>query len=688
MDVQLPDGRLLRGVPDGTTKSQLAEKLQKNGIQVPQEWMQPAAPPAPPPTPEPNLGAMNMPFMRNLRGGLGQAAEFTEKELTPTKMAAGLGETAGTMASSMVAEPLAGLGGMMMAKTAPVGAAVNKAADMMGMQAPSAADAVEGIRGAMTYQPRTAAGQMMTKAAAFPFEQYANKADEAGEWVRDKTGSEALATITSTGIQAAPMAIGAKGVKGVKSPTKPRADAPIIERIAGNTPQERAQNYVGSRTSLVWDRLSRDFQRRLEEVAATGSNLEKLDATAIDRQGLLASLDRPISNATRGQLTRDPPQQRTEQLLKATEKGAELKVRDLEQNAAILENLDILQGRTGGKATGDVATGQSVQGALRERLASEKANVKKLYEDAEKAGELEAPVNIDPLVEYLKNHDDPTQVGYAMTKLKALGAIKDEANGGISVSQNVPLTLKQLEGIRKAANAAGKNGGTPAHYAGELKAVIDKMTEGAGGDAYKAARSARKAVGDEFQRQGAVARLVEQRGMSHDRATALEDTWHKTVKEGSLEELKTVRASLEKSPRGQQAWADLKAATVDYIKNRSTGGKLGLKNETDASHVTWGAMKRAVDEIGPEKLREIFGADDAKKIETIVDAVQILKTEAPSGVKGSPTMDKLMTALDKIGKVPGLGRVAEGAKLIGKVKEIGKADRDLKRATTTPLDDR
>jgi hypothetical protein len=99
-------------------------------------------------------------------------------------------------------------------------------------------------------------------------------------------------------------------------------------------------------------------------------------------------------------------------------------------------------------------------------------------------------------------------------------------------------------------------------------------------------------------------------------------------------------------------------------------------------------MKRAVDEIGPEKLREIFGADDAKKIETIVDAVQILKTEAPSGVKGSPTMDKLMTALDKIGKVPGLGRGAEGAKLIGKVKEIGKADRDLKRATTTPLDDR
>jgi hypothetical protein len=39
MDVQLPDGRLLKGVPDGTTKAQLAEKLQSNGVNVPPEWM-------------------------------------------------------------------------------------------------------------------------------------------------------------------------------------------------------------------------------------------------------------------------------------------------------------------------------------------------------------------------------------------------------------------------------------------------------------------------------------------------------------------------------------------------------------------------------------------------------------------------------------------------------------------------
>ncbi len=48
MDVRLPDGRVIQGVPDGTTRDQLAQKLQANGMQVPQEWMAPAQPEQPP----------------------------------------------------------------------------------------------------------------------------------------------------------------------------------------------------------------------------------------------------------------------------------------------------------------------------------------------------------------------------------------------------------------------------------------------------------------------------------------------------------------------------------------------------------------------------------------------------------------------------------------------------------------
>lgn len=39
MDVTLPDGTVVKGVPDGTTKAQLAEKLKANGRDVPREWL-------------------------------------------------------------------------------------------------------------------------------------------------------------------------------------------------------------------------------------------------------------------------------------------------------------------------------------------------------------------------------------------------------------------------------------------------------------------------------------------------------------------------------------------------------------------------------------------------------------------------------------------------------------------------
>ena len=44
MNVTLPDGTIVKDIPDGTTKAQLAEKLKANGHTVPDEWLTPIAP--------------------------------------------------------------------------------------------------------------------------------------------------------------------------------------------------------------------------------------------------------------------------------------------------------------------------------------------------------------------------------------------------------------------------------------------------------------------------------------------------------------------------------------------------------------------------------------------------------------------------------------------------------------------
>lgn len=69
MDVRLPDGRVIQGVPDGTTRDQLAQKLQANGMQVPQEWMTtapPEQPLQPPATARDRVSAIGSGFNRGI----------------------------------------------------------------------------------------------------------------------------------------------------------------------------------------------------------------------------------------------------------------------------------------------------------------------------------------------------------------------------------------------------------------------------------------------------------------------------------------------------------------------------------------------------------------------------------------------------------------------------------------------
>lgn len=528
----------------------------------------------------------------------------------------------------------------------------------------------ESMQKELAWQPRTEEGREILASIGKPIAAVGNFAHNVTASVVGEGAANTLGDITTVASALLPAAGAIKGLKGA---------------AAAGDAAKTAESFAASQ-GLDWSKLSDSFKERLTAVAGDAKNLDKLDPEALKREAQLSSLPKPITSGTKGQLTRDPLQQRTEQLLKATDAGAELRQIDIEQNAALQENLDVLRGKT--NASGDLNVGKSVQGALRDRYKASQRMVSALYKKAEAAGELQGPVNVDKVVEYLTNHEDPSQVSYALSKLKKLGVIQEESEGGITVNSNRPMTLNELEGVRRAAVAAGKDGGTKGHYAGELRSIIDEAEEGAGGEAFKAARAARKQVGDEFERTSAIARLVKNKRMSSDRATALEDTFHKTVLEGSLEDVMNVKKSLQGS-KGTAAWNDLRGAVIDYIKDKATGGKLGLTNQAGDLNATWGGMKRAIENIGDDKLKFILGENDANILKDIVDAAQVLKTEAPTGVKGSATADKMLTLLDRLGGIPFAGKafdvVSGVGKGIKKASQIGKGGRDTKEAMTSPL---
>lgn len=84
MDVRLPDGTIIKNVPDGTSKADLVAKLQRNGMAVPAEWLSATPTPKPQiPQSDPSEGGSTIqvynPFGKNLDTGLkiGQATTRT-----------------------------------------------------------------------------------------------------------------------------------------------------------------------------------------------------------------------------------------------------------------------------------------------------------------------------------------------------------------------------------------------------------------------------------------------------------------------------------------------------------------------------------------------------------------------------------------------------------------------------------
>lgn len=452
--------------------------------------------------------------------------------------------------------------------------------------------------------------------------------------------------------------------------------------------QERAQKYVTS-AGVDWAALPGEIQATLTNIAKDAKGLEGLDDASIARQLLLQSLPKPVP-ATRGHVTRDPVQLRNESNVSATEAGKPIREIYLDANQALLENLDLLKGRVANRSAAaqtPEAVGISVQDqALRAKLALKKKEVSAKYKAAEEAGELQGKVSPKTLIQTISNAVDKTQYGWVQTWLNANGVVTKTPTGTVTRK----LTLKEMEALRSEAVAKAMDGGTEGYHAGKIIAAIDQATEGAGGKLYKEARAARRAQALEFEETGAVARLVDNKSRT-DRAVALEDTWRKTVIGGSIQDLRNVKRSLltggDASTRtaGRVAWRDIKAQTIQHIKDEATKGV--ALNERGQPNITPAAMKRAIDSVGKEKLDEIFGQGTAERIDRILEATRIVKTVPPAGHAGSSTMSNVLSFLEKgLGKIPVLGNTASGAIRAGvKLNEMGAAGKVVRESQNLPL---
>ncbi len=570
----------------------------------------------------------------------------------------GAAETAAHVGSQMAAFPVEAGASLYKLATAPSGTKIQ-----------AANQAVEDVGNAMTYQPRTAAGQTMSKGVDTVLGLPARAGDAAGQWVTDKTGSTALGAATDVGVQAIPVLLGAREASGARVAAGARAAQTATEAAT------RAKNYVASRTGLDWSALPDALKDTLTRIAKDAQGLDRLDPKAVERQAQLRALDLP---ATRGEVTRNRAQLTTEENLIKSDAGQPLADIREQQDARLTQLVDDLKASTGAKAETRTQVGQSVQGALRGKLKATKQAASKAYRFANELGENEF-TTVEPLQKFLTDPINDANVGTDIrARLKAYS------------SEDGQISLAHLEDIRQELTAAAKTPDKSAHYAGEAVKVIDGIMDNAGSSAYKNARAGWKAMKDEFDKQGRIKKLVSEKGMSSDRATAIEDTLDFITK-SPAEDIGKIKQSLiggkSPSPAGIQAWKDVQGGVIDKLKEAAQGPG-AITGEKGAPQFGAGFIK-AFDEMEKDgKVEQIFTKPQADQLRKIRQAVETLRTKPKSGITGSDTVPRLINMLDKITKIPLVGDVlGGGVKAVQKLHQMGQEGRRVREATDFTLQD-
>lgn len=491
----------------------------------------------------------------------------------------------------------------------------------------------EALKGAqaLTYEPRTALGQQYAKNVGDVMQQAIPLAPMAGEVGAIGAGLEAAKPLAS---QAARSAVAAtkEGAGAALEAVKP----PITQAVQAvkNAPG-RAMEMVGAR----------------EPVTPTAGTAPSVGAAGTDvaamRRASAQELPVPIE-MTKGQATRDFGQLRFEQeAAKNPELGAPIRERMAEQQKAVRQSFDVFVDETGTKAPDSRAVGISVDKALREKAARDKAEIRVAYKNAEKAGETSAPVSVKAVVDVL-NESSPAEstapvLTAAKKELLRLGGAVEDASGNLIPQE---ITLGNAEQLRKFVNKVTGADPTNIKFAADIKRAIDTSTEGVGGQFYKQARDLRSRYGQQYENHAVVSDLLNTKRGSSDRIVALEDVADRIIYRGSLDDMRTARKVLQTGgEEGIQAWKDVQGQAIRDIRDAAT--KNVARDAYGNEVISPAALDKAIKRLDSEgKLDYLFGKKGAEKLRILNDVSKDIFTTPPGSVNNSNTASVLLAAMD------------------------------------------
>jgi hypothetical protein len=330
------------------------------------------------------------------------------------------------------------------------------------------------------------------------------------------------------------------------------------------------------------------------------------------------------------------------------------------QKQSILKRFEELSEQTGAQYADPTAyrkVGSLVDSALVKEFDAKKLKVDSSYQKARDAGETKQVVDTTKLDQWLETN---APEAISVSEINTIGAKLEQ----LKKLKNGQVTVDDLENLYKVAGEMGEPGKSSGKKMKEVKNLINEMTDGAGGDLYRAARAQRAELGREFENTYRVAKLLGTKGGFTDRAVALDDVFSHVVLDGSLEEMRTVTKLLKKGgPDGQQAYAELQGQTVQYLKDQLTKNASG--------QLSFAKLKTAIDTLDrEEKLTYMFGKQGRQTLMDVRDTIENALIKPEGAVNYSNTGSVVARLLDKMAaiKFP----LAKSASDVVKNREITK----------------
>ena len=394
---------------------------------------------------------------------------------------------------------------------------------------------------------------------------------------------------------------------------------------------------------------------------------------AATRMQMAQQLRVPV-DLSKGQAMRDLGQQKfeIETPKNFPEIGKPLIEAQAKRNDAILQNFDAFVDATGKETYGLRETGRVVDKALVNEANKRKAEINAAYTAARDAGETQQPLSYAPLKTYI-DEQTPT----VKRKLAPILSAVDEEIARNDPKRTGQISINSLEDIYQFINKNYEPGTPAGTYAKEMKSLINNMTEGKGGQLYQEARQLRTKFGREFENVGYVDKLLRQKPGTTDRAVAFEDVFDHSILNGSLDDVSAIGRTLKKAgPEGQQAWKELQGQTIEYIKKKATnttdkdiyGNPVVMPKQLKT-------VIDNLDQDG--KLDYVFGKKGAQELRDLTAVTETVNAPLKGAANYSNTSSAIISALDKInqtplGKIPVLGSASKFVAEKGKESALKK----------------